>query len=96
MLQSLDEADGFKLLDEVSVEELLELEEVIPERFVEYARRQLDEVQTRQYELAQQYSPEQLGHWLDFDSLKVSEKLTVGGAKKFCKRACLNIQRLFI
>ncbi|KPH64626.1 magnesium transporter [Pseudoalteromonas porphyrae] len=86
LLQSLDEADGFKLLDEVSVEELLELEEVIPERFVEYARRQLDEVQTRQYELAQQYSPEQLGHWLDFDSLKVSEKLTVGGAKKILQK----------
>ncbi|WP_405631404.1 magnesium transporter [Pseudoalteromonas sp. Ld20] len=86
LLQSLDETDGFKLLDEVSVEELLELEEVIPERFVEYARRQLDEVQTRQYELAQQYSPEQLGHWLDFDSLKVSEKLTVGGAKKILQK----------
>ena len=86
MLQSLDEADGFKLLDEVSVEELLELEEVIPERFVEYARRQLDEVQTRQYELAQQYPPEQLGHWLDFDSLKVSEKLTVGGATKILQK----------
>ena len=60
-------------MDEVSVEELLELEEIIPERFVDYARRQLDEVQTKQYDLAQQYNPEQLGHWLDFDALKVSE-----------------------
>ena len=86
LLQTLDEDDGFKLLDEVSVAELLELEEVIPERFVEYARRQLDEVQTKQYELAQQYNPEQLGHWLDFDSLKVSDKLTVGGARKILQK----------
>ena len=86
LLQSLDEADGFKLLDEVSVEELLELEEIIPERFVEYARRQLDEVQTKQYELAQQYNPEQLGHWLDFDAIKVSEKLTVAGARKILQK----------
>ena len=86
LLQSLDEAAGFKLLDEVSVEELLELEEVIPERFVEYARQQLDEVQTKQYELAQQYNPEQLGHWLDFDAIKVSEKLTVAGARKILQK----------
>ncbi|TMO47492.1 MULTISPECIES: magnesium transporter [unclassified Pseudoalteromonas] len=86
LLQSLDEAEGFKLLDEVSVEELLELEEIIPERFVDYARRQLDEVQTKQYDLAQQYNPEQLGHWLDFDALKVSEKLTVAGARKIFQK----------
>jgi len=86
LLQSLEEAAGFKLLDEVSVEELLELEEIIPERFVDYARRQLDEVQTKQYDLAQQYNPEQLGHWLDFDALKVSEKLTVAGARKIFQK----------
>lgn len=86
LLQTLDEAEGFELLDQVSVEELLELEEVIPERFVDYARQQLDEVQTKQYDLAQQYNQEQLGHWLDFDSLKVSEKLTVGGARKILQK----------
>ncbi|RZD22176.1 magnesium transporter [Pseudoalteromonas sp. MEBiC 03485] len=86
LLQSLEEGAGFKLLDEVSVEELLELEEIIPERFVDYARRQLDEVQTKQYDLAQQYNPEQLGHWLDFDALKVSEKLTVAGARKIFQK----------
>ncbi|MCQ8877924.1 magnesium transporter [Pseudoalteromonas shioyasakiensis] len=86
LLQTLDEVEGFKLLDEVSVEELLELEEVIPERFVDYARRQLDEVQTKQYDLAQQYNPEQLGHWLNFDSIKVSEKLTVGGVRKILQK----------
>ena len=82
LLQTLDDSDAFKLLDEVNVEELLELEEVIPERFVDYAKKQLDEAQTKQYELAQQYPPEQLGHWLGFDILKVSDKLTAGGAKK--------------
>ncbi|GAA60807.1 magnesium transporter [Pseudoalteromonas sp. BSi20652] len=39
LLQTLDDIDAFKLLDEVNVEELLELEEVIPERFVEYAKK---------------------------------------------------------
>ena len=82
LLHTLDDDACFKLLDEVNVEELLELEEVIPERFVEYAKKQLDEAQTKQYELAQQYPAEQLGHWLGFDFLKVSEKLTAAGAKK--------------
>jgi len=82
LLQTLDDSDGFKLLDEVNVEELLELEEVIPQRFIDYAKKQLDEAQTKQYELAQQYTPEQLGHWIGFDFLKVSDKLTAGGAKK--------------
>jgi magnesium transporter len=59
LLNTLDESEGLKLLDEVSVEELLELEEIISERFVDYARKQLDEVQTKQYDLAQQYNPEQ-------------------------------------
>ncbi|WP_404340740.1 magnesium transporter [Pseudoalteromonas mariniglutinosa] len=86
LLQTLAEEQGFKLLDEVSVEELLELEEVIPERFVIYARKQLDDVQTKQYDLAQQYKPEQMGHWLGFDCLKVSEKLTVGGARKILQK----------
>ncbi|MCK8135684.1 MULTISPECIES: magnesium transporter [Pseudoalteromonas] len=82
LLQTLDDSAGFKLLDEVNVEELLELEEVIPQRFIDYAKKQLDEAQTKQYELAQQYTPEQLGHWIGFDFLKVSDKLTAGGAKK--------------
>lgn len=38
LLQTLEDTEAFKLLDEVNVEELLELEEVIPERFVEYAK----------------------------------------------------------
>lgn len=41
LLQTLDETQGFTLLDEVSVAELLELEEFIPERFVAYARQQM-------------------------------------------------------
>ncbi|ASM50853.1 magnesium transporter [Pseudoalteromonas espejiana DSM 9414] len=82
LLQALDDSDAYKLLDEVNVEELLELEEVIPERFVDYAKRQLDEAQTKQYDLAQQYPPEQLGHWVGFDFLKVSEKATIASVKK--------------
>lgn len=82
LLQTLDENEVYKLLDEVNVEELLELEEVIPERFINYAKKQLDEAQTKQYDLAQQYSPEQLGHWVGFDFLKISEKATVAGVKK--------------
>lgn len=86
LLQTLDDSDAYKLLDEVNVEELLELEEVIPERFVDYAKRQLDEAQTKQYDLAQQYPPEQLGHWVGFDFLKVSEKATIASVKKLLQK----------
>ena len=82
LLHTLEDEACFKLLEEVNVAELLELEEVIPQRFIDYAKKQLDEAQTKQYELAQQYSQDKLGHWLGFDFLKVSEKLTIAGAKK--------------
>ena len=82
LLQTLDDSEAYALLDEVNVEELLELEEVIPERFVDYAKKQLDEAQTKQYDLAQQYPPEQLGHWVGFDFLKITEKATIAGVKK--------------
>ncbi|TMO12925.1 magnesium transporter, partial [Pseudoalteromonas sp. S185] len=40
LLQTLDASEAFKLLDEVNVEELLELEAVIPERIVDYTKKQ--------------------------------------------------------
>ncbi|KPZ57528.1 magnesium transporter [Pseudoalteromonas sp. P1-25] len=86
LLQTLDDSEAYALLDEVNVEELLELEEVIPERFVDYAKKQLDEAQTKQYDLAQQYSPEQLGHWAGFDFLKITEKVTIAGVKKLLQK----------
>ncbi|MEL0605587.1 magnesium transporter [Pseudoalteromonas undina] len=86
LLQTLDDSEAYALLDEVNVEELLELEEVIPERFVDYAKKQLDEAQTKQYDLAQQYSPEQLGHWAGFDFLKITEKATIAGVKKLLQK----------
>ncbi|OUL56108.1 magnesium transporter [Pseudoalteromonas ulvae] len=82
LLHTLDDADCFKLLDEVNVAQLLELEEVIPERFIEYAKKQLDEAQIKQYDLAQKYTAEELGHWLDFDFVKVSEKLIMPSVRK--------------
>ncbi|TMO74672.1 magnesium transporter [Pseudoalteromonas sp. S3785] len=86
LLQTLDDNEAYALLDEVNVEELLELEEVIPERFVDYAKKQLDEAQTKQYDLAQQYPPEQLGHWAGFDFLKITEKATIAGVKKLLQK----------
>ncbi|MEJ2912418.1 magnesium transporter [Pseudoalteromonas sp. C12FD-1] len=86
LLQTLDDSEVYALLDEVNVEELLELEEVIPERFVDYAKKQLDEAQTKQYDLAQQYPPEQLGHWVGFDFLKITEKATLAGVKKLLQK----------
>ena len=86
LLQTLDDSEAYALLDEVNVEELLELEEVIPERFVDYAKKQLDEAQTKQYDLAQQYPPEQLGHWAGFDFLKITEKATIAGVKKLLQK----------
>ncbi|BED89961.1 magnesium transporter MgtE [Pseudoalteromonas sp. MM1] len=86
LLQTLDDSEVYALLDEINVEELLELEEVIPERFVDYAKKQLDEAQTKQYDLAQQYPPEQLGHWVGFDFLKITEKATLAGVKKLLQK----------
>ncbi|CCQ10214.1 Mg/Co/Ni transporter MgtE / CBS domain [Pseudoalteromonas luteoviolacea B = ATCC 29581] len=86
LLDHLDESAVYQLLQEINVEELLELEEVIPERFVEYAKAQLSESQIKQYETAQHYDAEQVGHWIGFDHLKVSEKLTMASVKARLKR----------
>lgn len=39
LLHTLEDEACFKLLEEVNVAELLELEEVIPQRFIDYAKK---------------------------------------------------------
>jgi magnesium transporter len=82
LLDSISDQEAQALLAELDVEEVIELAEEIPDRFLNYAIKQLDDTQRKQYYQAQQYSTEQIGHWLDFNYVRISEKMKVASAKR--------------
>jgi magnesium transporter len=86
LVDVLSDEECFELLAEIDFEELLEIAEALPDRFLTYAIKQLDESQKALYQQAQQYSEHQLGHNLDYDYVKISEKLKVSSAKRLIQK----------
>jgi magnesium transporter len=86
LVDVLSDEECFELLSEIDFEELLEIAEALPDRFLTYAIKQLDESQKALYQQAQQYSEHQLGHNLDYDYVKISEKLKVSSAKRLIQK----------
>jgi magnesium transporter len=73
-------------LAQLDFEELLEIAEALPDRFLNYAIKQLDDTQKRLYQQAQQYSDSQLGHSLDYNYVRISESLKVVSAKRLINK----------
>ncbi|MBU2871923.1 magnesium transporter [Colwellia sp. E2M01] len=90
LVDVLSDEQCFELLAEIDLEELLEIAEALPDRFLTYAIKQLDESQKALYQQAQQYDESELGHNLDYDYVRISEKLKVTSAKRLIKKG-LNI-----
>lgn len=86
LLSILPDEECFELLKELDVEEILEIAEVLPDRFLSYAIKELDESQRNFFQQAQQYSDDKLGHWLDYNYVRISEKLKVSSAKKLLEK----------
>ena len=86
LVDALSDNDCFELLAQIEFEELLEIAEALPDRFLTYAIKHLDDSQKALYQQAQQYSENQLGHNLDYDYVKISDKLKVSSAKRLIQK----------
>ncbi|TYK64247.1 magnesium transporter [Colwellia echini] len=95
LVDSLSDEQCFELLAEIDLEELLEIAEALPDRFLTYAIKQLDESQKALYQQAQQYDDNELGHNLDYDYVRISEKLKVSSAKRLVYKGLNNYTEEF-
>lgn len=86
LIDVLNDNECFELLAQLDFEELLEIAEALPDRFLNYAIKQLDDSQKSLYKQAQQYNENQLGHWLDYNYVRISEKLKVSSAKRLINK----------
>lgn len=86
LIDTLPDQSCFELLAQIDFEELLEIAEALPDRFLNYAIKQLDDSQTKLYHQAQQYDDDQLGHWLDYDYVRISDKLKITSAKRLLNK----------
>lgn len=81
LIQALSDDECFELLAQLDVDEVIEIAEEIPSRLLKYAIKNLDDSQRKLYQQAQQFSIEQVGHWLDYNYVRISEKLKITSAQ---------------
>ena len=86
LIDELPDEACFALLNQIEFEELLEIAEALPDRFLSYAIKQLDDSQKALYQQAKQYADNQLGHSLDYDYVRISERLKVSSAKRLIQK----------
>lgn len=81
LIQALSDEECFELLAQLDVDEVIEIAEEIPSRLLKYAIKNLDDSQRKLYQQAQQFSVDEVGHWLDYNYVRISEKLKVTSAQ---------------
>ncbi|MFT6917815.1 MAG: magnesium transporter [Cognaticolwellia sp.] len=81
LIQALSDEECFELLAQLDVDEVIEIAEQIPSRLLKYAIKNLDDSQRKLYRQAQQFSVDEVGHWLDYNYVRISEKLKVTSAQ---------------
>ena len=81
LIQALSDEECFELLAQLDVDEVIEIAEEIPSRLLKYAIKNLDDSQRKLYQQAQQFSVNEVGHWLDYNYVRISEKLKVTSAQ---------------
>ena len=81
LIQALSDDECFELLAQLDVDEVLEIAEEIPSRLLKYAIKNLDDSQRKLYQQAQQFSVDEVGHWLDYNYVRISEKLKITSAQ---------------
>ncbi len=86
LIDKLSDDSCFELLAQIEFEELLEIAEALPDRFLNYAIKHLDDTQKALYQQAQQYSENQLGHHLDYNYVRISDSLKVSSAKRLINK----------
>lgn len=86
LLRQLPETELPALFDEVEAEDLIELAESVPDSVIDLALGRMDSSQRKYYDMAQQYSEEAVGRWLNHDVLVVSQNIRVAEALRLLRR----------
>ena len=81
LIQALSDDECFELLAQLYVDDVIEIAEEIPSRLLKYAIKNLDDSQRKLYQQAQQYTVDEVGHWLDYNYVRISEKLKITSAQ---------------
>ena len=81
LIEALSDEECFVLLAQLDVDEVLEIAEEIPSRLLKFAIKNLDDSQRKLYQQAQQFSVDEVGHWLDYNYVRISEKLKITSAQ---------------
>tara|TARA_R110000737_G_scaffold109203_3_gene142138 strand:+ start:16831 stop:18183 length:1353 start_codon:yes stop_codon:yes gene_type:complete len=81
LIKALSDEECFDLLAQLDVDEVIEIAEEIPSRLLKYAIKHLDDSQRKLYQQAQQFSVDEVGHWLDYNYVRISEKLKITSAQ---------------
>ncbi len=81
LIEALSDDECFELLAQLDVDEVIEIAEEIPSRLLKYAIKNLDDSQRKLYQQAQQFSVDEVGHWLDYNYVRISEKLKITSAQ---------------
>lgn len=90
LIHILPDEQCFELLAQLDFDAVLEIAEVLPDRFLNYAIKHLDESQKALYQQAQQYEQTQLGYWVDHNYVRISEKLKTTSAKRLIQKGLNN------
>lgn len=86
LLQHLADDELPRLFDGVEAEDLLELGETLPGSVIDLALTRMDAQQRGYYDMAQQFSDESVGRWMNHDVLIVSQNTRVAGALRLLRR----------
>ncbi|TXR54370.1 magnesium transporter [Reinekea thalattae] len=81
---SLAELDA--LFEGIEPSELVELSESLPERIIDRALNAMDLEQRKFFQVAQQYSDQQAGHWINQDFLVLPQNAKVRDALRLLRR----------
>ncbi|MBA6391332.1 magnesium transporter [Colwellia sp. BRX10-3] len=81
LIQALSDEECFDLLAQLDVDDVIEIAEEIPSRLLKYAIKNLDDSQRKLYQQAQQFTVDEVGHWLDYNYVRISEKLKITSAQ---------------
>ena len=81
LIQALSDEECFDLLAQLDVDDVIEIAEEIPSRLLKYAIKSLDDSQRKLYQQAQQFTVDEVGHWLDYNYVRISEKLKITSAQ---------------
>jgi magnesium transporter len=86
LIKQTSEADILSLFSDLEADDLIELDESLPERLVDQILLKMDVKQRHFYEMALEYKESQVGHWLNPDILVVSQTTRTIDALRVLRR----------